>query len=393
MTPSAFAAMVAEYYPSSKLDHFHPGLCQYEPVRSELLGLIDRSGSLFTPESIGVSIEGRQLSMVSLGTGARKALLWSQMHGDEPTATLALLDILHMVILHREEEWVRTMLREITVSVVPLLNPDGAERRQRLNSAGININRDAQALATPEAQALHAVCSRLRPEFGFNLHDQGLSSVGDAPVPSALALLAPAPAADRRTTSTRFRALRIGALISRILEPYARGRITRYEDAYEPRAYGETFQAAGTSTLLIESGHWPEDPLKNHVRELNVIGILTALRSIANGSYEDTELDYYNRLPLNGKQMVDLLIRGVHLRHPSGWQSVVDVGVMFQKSHETVLIKDIGDLHTFGGLETLDVVDRTVPTDLFRVDAIMPTRELFDALQIYRPYPSIPFRP
>jgi hypothetical protein len=393
MTPSAFAEMLHTIYPDCRLNHVHPGLCQYEPVRHELLDLVARSGSLLTMEQIGLSVEGRVLSMVSAGTGLRRVLLWSQMHGDEPTATQALLDILQTILLRREEEWVRAMLRELTVSFIPLVNPDGAERWQRRNIAGVDINRDAQALMTPEGTALHTVRSRLRPDFGFNLHDQEVSSVGDSPVPSAIALLAPAPSAEKRTTNTRLRAMRVSALISRILEPYAHGRITRYEDVYEPRAYGETFQAAGTGTVLIESGHWPNDPQKAHARELNFLAILTALRSIANGSYEDTELDFYHQLPVNAKRMVDMLIRGVHLRHPSGWECVVDVGVMFRKSHDTVLIKDIGDLHTLGGLETLVVADRPISTALLRVDAILPTQELFDALQIYHPLPLMSFRP
>jgi hypothetical protein len=393
MTPSAFAEMLHTIYPDCRLNHIHPGLCQYEPVRRELLDLVARSGSLLTMEQIGLSVEGRVLSMVSAGAGPRRVLLWSQMHGDEPTATQALLDILQTILLRRGEEWVSAMLRELTVGFIPLVNPDGAERWQRRNAAGIDINRDAQALVTPEGLALHTVQSRLRPDFGFNLHDQEVSSVGDAPLPSALALLAPTPSADKRTTSTRLRAMRVAALISRILEPYARGRITRYEDVYEPRAYGETFQAAGTATVLIESGHRPNDPQKAYARELNVLAILTALRSIANGSYEDTELDFYHRLPVNGKRLVDLLIQGVHLRHPSGWERVVDVGIMFKKSHDTVMIKDIGDLHTFGGLETLVLADRTISTELLRVDTIWSTQELFDALQIYHPLSSMSFRP
>ena len=80
------------------------------------------------------------------------------------------------------------------------------------------------------------------------------------------------------------------------------------------------FQAAGTSTVLIESGHRKQDPEKAFSRKLNVIGILTALRSISNLSYDDTELDHYHRLPPNGKWMFDILFRGVELRHPGGWQ-------------------------------------------------------------------------
>ncbi len=393
MTPSVFAEMLHRTYPDYRLDHLHPGVCQYEQIRRELRDLVDRSESLCTMENIGMSVEGRMLSMVHLGKGSRRVLLWSQMHGDEPTATLALLDILNRILLGREEEWVRVMLQELSISIIPLLNPDGAELRQRRNGTGIDINRDAQALSTPEAQALSRVHSRLRPDFGFNLHDQELSSVGDSPHPAAMSLLAPAASTDRKTTNTRLRAMRVCALISRILEPYGRGRITRYDDSYEPRAFGETFQASGTSTILMESGHWPRDPQKAYVRELNVVAILTALRSIASGSYEDTELDYYHRLPPNGKYVVDLLIRGVHLLHSSGWEHVVDVGVMFQKSHDVVKIKDIGDLHTFGGLETLELADRTISAEKLHVDAVFHTRDLFDALQTYYPYTPLAFRP
>ncbi|MCC6396996.1 MAG: peptidase M14 [Bacteroidetes bacterium] len=393
MTPSAFAAMLHDAYPEYRLDHLTPSECQHQPVRKELLDLVARSSGLFALEEIGKSVEGRTLSMVKLGTGPRRVMLWSQMHGDEPTATLALLDILHGILMARGEEWVRTMLQELSLFFIPLVNPDGAELRQRRSVTGIDINRDAEAARTPEAEALRRTRSRLRPEFGFNLHDQELSSVGESPYPAAMALLAPPASTDRKTTTTRLRAIRVCALISRILEPYARGRITRYDDTYEPRAFGDTFQASGTSTILIESGHWPKDPQKAVVRELNVIGILTALRSIGNGSHEDTEFDYYHRLPPNGKRMVDLLIRGVHVRHPSGWERVVDVGVMFQKSHDVVMIKDIGDLHTFGGLETIELADRAVASEKIQVDNILRTQDLFDTLQTYHPLPPLAFRP
>ena len=40
---------------------------------------------------------GRTISMLTLGKGDVKVLLWSQMHGDEPTATMALLDMLNFL--------------------------------------------------------------------------------------------------------------------------------------------------------------------------------------------------------------------------------------------------------------------------------------------------------
>jgi hypothetical protein len=42
---------------------------------------------LFTVEQLGESVEGRSIHHVRAGTGPMPVLLWSQMHGDEPTAT------------------------------------------------------------------------------------------------------------------------------------------------------------------------------------------------------------------------------------------------------------------------------------------------------------------
>src|SRR6185503_10761559 len=44
-------------------------------------------------EPIGESLLGRPIRSVTFGQGPTKVLLWSQMHGDEATATMALADI------------------------------------------------------------------------------------------------------------------------------------------------------------------------------------------------------------------------------------------------------------------------------------------------------------
>src|SRR5690606_19296011 len=46
----------------------------------------------FTVEDIGRSAEGRPLRHVAWGEGPVRVLLWSQMHGDESTASMALAD-------------------------------------------------------------------------------------------------------------------------------------------------------------------------------------------------------------------------------------------------------------------------------------------------------------
>src|SRR4051812_9279749 len=42
-------------------------------------------------EQVGVSNASREIYQVEWGTGPLKVFMWSQMHGDEPTATSALI--------------------------------------------------------------------------------------------------------------------------------------------------------------------------------------------------------------------------------------------------------------------------------------------------------------
>src|SRR4029453_16601221 len=104
--------------------------------------------------------------MMTVGSGPFRVLLWSQMHGDEPTATAALFDVFDYLSRHRNEPLVQRLLSQLTLHVVPMLNPDGAERFQRRNAQSIDINRDALRLQTPEGRALKALRDRLNPQVG-----------------------------------------------------------------------------------------------------------------------------------------------------------------------------------------------------------------------------------
>ncbi|MCL4807932.1 MAG: peptidase M14, partial [Thermoanaerobaculia bacterium] len=66
-----------------------PPPCAYAPeaLAAEIGRLAAASGGLVRIVEQGASAEGRPILVVTAGTGPAKALLWSQMHGDEPTAT------------------------------------------------------------------------------------------------------------------------------------------------------------------------------------------------------------------------------------------------------------------------------------------------------------------
>src|SRR3546814_9582739 len=94
------------------------------------------------------------------------------MHGDESTASMAIADLFRFLGEHPDHPLVQRLREGTTLHFLPVMNPDGAARFQRRNAQGIDINRDARALVSPEARALHDLRERVKPAFGFNLHDQ-----------------------------------------------------------------------------------------------------------------------------------------------------------------------------------------------------------------------------
>ena len=155
-----------------------PPLLDHAEVVRRLTALTAAARDLFAVEKIGESLEGRSISDVRIGSGSTVVLLWSQMHGDEPTATAALFDLFEYLRRHRDEPMVRRILAQLTLHVVPMLNPDGAERFQRRNAQSIDINRDALRLQTPEGRVLKDAARPAEPEGRLQPAQPELAHVG-----------------------------------------------------------------------------------------------------------------------------------------------------------------------------------------------------------------------
>ena len=305
----------------------------------------------------GRSMLGREIRTITFGTGPTRVLLWSQMHGDESTASMALADIFRF-LAEGTDDLLRARLHDrLTIVFVPMLNPDGAELFQRENAAGIDVNRDARRLATPEARTLKAVRERLQPEFGFNLHDQGARTrVGAAGLQSAIALLAPAYDSARSFNAVRTRARLVAAGIAELLGHAITGRIAKYDDTFNPRAFGDLMQQWGTSTVLIESGALPGDPGKQRLRALNVSAILGALDAIATGSYREADPAAYEKLPYNTGGAADILVQGGKLVLPGQPPLEADVSLNYEDpvARTGARIRDVGDLAGSVALDTVN---------------------------------------
>src|SRR5690606_17739376 len=126
------------------------------------------------------------------------------------TASMAIADLFRFLGEHPEDPLVQRLHDATTLHFLPVMNPDGAARFQRRNAQGIDINRDARALVSPEARALHALRERVKPAFGFNLHDQQVGyRAGASDRGTAIALLAPAFNAARDVDANRARAIEL----------------------------------------------------------------------------------------------------------------------------------------------------------------------------------------
>jgi hypothetical protein len=306
---------------------------------------------------IGRSMMGRELRAITFGTGPTKVLLWSQMHGDEATATMALADILAWMTTSNADGIRDRIASSLTVVMIPMLNPDGAERFQRENAVGIDVNRDARRLSTPEARALKAVHEKLKPDFGFNLHDQNARTrVGRTGPQAAIALLAPAADSARSWPPLRARARLIAAGLARDFDSQVPGRVSKYDDAFNPRAFGDLMGVWGTSTILIESGAMPNDPDKQGLRRLNAAAIIRTLDAIATRSYEQSDPNDYEKLEYNTSGAFDLLVRGGRIVLPGLQPVVADVAINFEDAVARTggRVRDVGDLAGVVAVDTLD---------------------------------------
>lgn len=332
---------------------------------SDIVPLMQKhaASGLFKEEVLGTSTQGRSIHHLTMGRGKTKVLLWSQMHGDESTATMALFDLFNFFAAKDEYDVHRKFLLDnLELHFVPMLNPDGAEVWQRRNALDIDINRDARVLATPEGRILAGIGKKLKPEFGFNLHDQSVYyTAGSTQQPATISFLAPAYNYEKDMNDVRKKATQLIITLNRALQQKAPGKVAKYDDEHDPRCFGDNFQGWGTSTILIESGGYPNDTEKQFIRKLNFYALVTALESIAKKSYGNEDLAAYNAIPENSRFLYDLVLRNVSIER-AGQTYTAHFGINrfqikkpdFRSVYFRGSIDEIGDMDRQFGYEEYD---------------------------------------
>ena len=372
---------IAELWQKEHISPAMPNALKHAALKKQLQAFAQEYPDFLQLEQAGISAEGRAIYLISLGSGAQKILFWSQMHGNEPTATCSIVDLLRFFGGHRKEPWVADILAKYRLLFVPMLNPDGAERDERRNAQGLDINRDARMLQSPEGRILQAVRDRHEPVLGFNLHNQsGLTTVGDTGKVATIALLA--VAADRTDAAAKKAqsglpdnlAKRVTAVLYEALSPFAYGHISRYDEEYNPRAFGDILTLRGTPIVLIESGGIPAAAPANFGVQLNFVGILAVLNSLSTGRVRNANPAVFDALKLNSDNPIyDLMLRNAWIFNGTGVPLFrADVGIRMDLragSGGSAIVSDLGDLGVFSAHRTIDCSGAMVTPGLIAWDA------------------------
>ena len=308
--------------------------------------LIESFVKSFSSITIGTSVESRPIQMIEMGTGPINILIWSQMHGNESTATKALLDVLCYL------EQNPSLLAFFTLKVIPILNPDGAAAYTRVNANEIDLNRDAINQSQPESKLLVDLYHEFKPHYCFNLHDQRtLFGVNDTPC--MLSFLSPAADESKKRTVAREKAMGVIGYMQNALKEHIPNQVGRYDDTFNPNCMGDFFTQQGTPTLLFEAGQVGLDYGRIETRKWYGFSILKALECVSHKLYMPT---IYQEIPEVAKSFVDVLIKNLNVG-----QTTTDIALQYAEVlkngeiHFVPIIHKMGELAGLNGHKTIDV--------------------------------------
>lgn len=331
-------------------------------------------------ECIGYSVLNQPIYKVSIGSGEIPVLLWTQMHGNESTGTLSCIDLLKFLKSPSSEikNYQELILKNFTLDIILMLNPDGAQIWTRENIMGIDINRDYRREASLEMRILKEQVKKKDYQLAFNLHDQKTIYGIEKNKPASLSFLSPSFDIERTVNDTRKKSMGIIKEIYQTLSYELNGQIARYSDEYYPRSVGDNFQAKGIPTLLFEGGHYLEDYYRFETRKYFSFALIIALTFAASTDNWAYNYEEYFKIPENKVIFYDIIYRNVKLLNSS---SIVDIGIMYEEwirdgDDEIVFIakiEEIGDLKDFCAHLEIDAENRTFKSE----DSIFPKLGVF----------------
>jgi len=158
-----------------------PGTTRYAPMLKWLQDLQEYDHSSgkgrMALSSIGSSVEGRGLWMVTLSDPANvsadvpKVFFLCRQHGHEPASTQGAIRFIQKLVCADTDSPLAQCLQHATIYIVPMANPDGAERFVRHNAHNVDLNRDWLRQTQPETKAIVRAIYSIRPNYITDQHE------------------------------------------------------------------------------------------------------------------------------------------------------------------------------------------------------------------------------
>lgn len=131
--------------------------------------------------NLGKSVKGHDITAMIYGKGKKRVLVFGGIHGDEQNTTV----VARSLAVHLNTE---TLPQNLTVIIVPDVNPDGLLAQTRVNANGVDINRNfpsktwradyteqrrfpgLKPSSEPETRAVLDLLERYPPDLVVTLH-------------------------------------------------------------------------------------------------------------------------------------------------------------------------------------------------------------------------------
>ncbi len=331
-------------------------LSDIEPIINKL------PPELFKKEILGLSEQGRAIYGIKVGSGEKRILIWSQMHGNESTGTKAVFDFFKF--MQQKEacsDVIDTILNNCTIYIIPILNPDGSVLFTRENAHSIDLNRDAVDLKAVESRILRGILDEFKPHYCFNLHDQrSIFNVEGTSNPATISFLAPSEDKQRALTEGRKKTMSVIVEMNKWLQKCIPNQVGRYTDEFYPTATGDNFQKLGHHTILIEAGHYKDDYDREKTRKFNFYALLAGIFYISKEIKGVNYTSYFD-IPNNDKKFLDVIYTNVFLK-----EKIVSVGVQYKfEMVKNSLVKYpavevVGDLKSYHTYNQIDAKGKTI---------------------------------
>lgn len=281
----------------------------YDDVVKRLDRIEHSSQGAVTVDSAGRSGEGRELLYATVGSGPDVFWLQARIHGDELHSTEAALQILKH--LTSGDPDARRIREQLTVVVIPMYNPDGAEANIRTSTtpSRVDLNRDWEDFRQPESRQWYAVWEEQQPRYSLDLHHMGSAPVVEGTDDLNQFQIGARSISPSRMTDAQWRTNRQMAMTSvNALEQYGVANVARYPQiditnavlsrmllgGPGPEGKDPEFRTQGAIFYEVRSvGQKSNGQLENLFR----VPTMALLETVAEGELADTDVSGFDDIP------------------------------------------------------------------------------------------------